>query len=94
MNEEKPLWRSFTVFELSGNMTIGLDQSLLHFDRCLLKFGNGDLPIAKLPDSIHIPPENRSKMQDESGIGIRESLRNFAETILTDIDAIFHAQKQ
>ena len=65
-----------------------------HFDRCLIKLGNGDLPMAKLPDSIHIPPENPYKMQDDSGISIRESPRNFVEKIFTDINANFHAPRQ
>ena len=38
---------------------------------CLLKFGNRYLEIAELPDSIHISPENISKIQDYSGIAIR-----------------------
>ena len=67
-------------------MTIGQDQSLLHYDRCLLKFGNGDLPIAEQPDSIHIPPENLCEIQDDSGIAITESLRFFVEKIFPDIN--------
>ena len=42
-------------------MRIGQDESLQHFDRCLLKLGIGDHPIEELPDSIHIPPKNRTK---------------------------------
>ena len=55
-------------------MIIGQDQFLQHFDRCLFKLGNGDLPIAELPDSIHIPPENLFEIQDDSSNAIRESL--------------------
>ena len=43
-----------------------------HFDRYLLKYGNGDLPIAELLDSIHILPENTYEIQDDSGISISE----------------------
>ena len=66
-------------------MRIGLDQSLQHFDRCLLKLGNGDLQIAELPDSIHISPEYMYEIQDDSSIAIRESLRHFVEKIFPDI---------
>ena len=38
-------------------MTIGQDQFLQHANRCIHKLGNGDLPMAELSDSIHIPPE-------------------------------------
>ena len=62
-----------------------------HFDRCLLKLGRGDLPIAELPDSIRIPPENLCKLHDDSGIAIRESLRRFMEKIFPDINANVHA---
>ena len=34
------LWRFFTDVDLSENMRIGQNQSLQHFDRCLLKLGN------------------------------------------------------
>ena len=60
----------------------------------LLKLGNGDLPIAELPDSIHIPPENLYEIQDHSGISIRESLRQFVEKIFSDINENFHAPEQ
>ena len=70
--KKSPLWRFSTVFDFVG---IRLDQFLQHFDRCLLKFGNGDLPISELHDSIHIPPEYLCEIQDYSGIGIRVSLR-------------------
>ena len=73
-------------------MRVGQDQSLQHFDRCHLKLGNGDLPIAELPDSIHIQPENLYKIRDDNGIAIRESPRHFADKIFTDINANFHAQ--
>ena len=75
-------------------MTIGQDQFLLHFDRCILKLGSGDQPIAELPDSINIPPENPYKIQDDSGIAIRESLRHYVEKIFPDINANFHAPEQ
>ena len=80
--KKSPLWTIFNVFELSVDMRIGQDQALQLFDRCLLKLGNGDLPIAELPDSIHIQPENPYEIQDDSGIGIRESLRHFMDKIL------------
>ena len=57
-------------------MTIGQDQYQQHFDRCLLKLGNGYLQIAELPDSIHSSLEYPYEMQDDSGITIRESLRH------------------
>ena len=63
----------------------------MHIDRCLLKFGNGDLSIADRRDSIHIQPENLCEMQDDSDIAIRESIRHFVEKIFPDIDANFHA---
>ena len=75
-------------------MRIGQDQSLQHYDSCLLKLGNEDLPIAELPDSIHIPPENPYGKQDDSGIAIRESLSHFVEKIFPDINANFHASEQ
>ena len=65
-----------------------------NIDRCLLKLGYGDLPIAELPDSIHIPPENLSKIQDDSVISIREYLRHFVDKIYPDINANFHAPEQ
>ena len=67
--------------EFSENIRIGQDQSLQHFDRCLLKLGNGDLQIAELPDSIHIPLEKLHEIQDDSGIAIWESIRHFVEKI-------------
>ena len=70
------IYTIFTVFELTEQMGIGLDQSLQHLDRCLLKLGKGNLPIAELPDSIHIPPENHYEIQDDSGIAIGESPRH------------------
>ena len=75
-------------------MAIALDKSLQHFDRCLLILGNGDLPIAELPDSIHIPPENLFEIQDDSGIAIRQSPTHFVEKIFSDINANFHAPEQ
>ena len=65
-----------------------------HFERCLLKLGNEDLPMAELPDSIHIPPENTHEIQDDYGICIRESLRHFIEKIFPDVNATFHAPEQ
>ena len=87
-------WRFITVIELSENMRIGQDQSLQHFDRCLLKFGNGDLQIAELPDNIHFSTEYPYKIQDDSSIAIRESLRHFVEKIFPDINVSFHAPEQ
>ena len=75
-------------------MRIGQDQSLQHFDRCLLKLGNGDLPIAEQPDSIHIPPGNLYEIQDDSGIAIKESIRHFVEKIFPNINANFHASEK
>ena len=75
-------------------MIIVQDQFLLHFDRCLLKLGNGDLPIVELCDSIHIPPENIYEKQDDSGNAIKESLRHFVEKIFPDINANFHTPEQ
>ena len=37
--KKSPRWRFLSVFELSENMRICLDQTLQHFDRRLLKFG-------------------------------------------------------
>ena len=91
---KSPLRRIFTVFELSENMRIGHKQSLQHFDRCLFKLGNGYLPVAELPDSIHIPPENQYEIQDDFGIIIRESLRHIMKKIFPDVDANFHAPQQ
>ena len=51
----------------------------------------GDLPIAELRDSIHIPPENPYEIKDDSGIAIRESLRHYVEKVFPDINANFHA---
>ena len=56
--------------------------------------GNGDLPIVELPDSIHIPPENLCKIQDDSGIAIRGSLRHFVEKMFLSINPYFHAPEQ
>ena len=75
-------------------MRLGQDESLLYIDRCLLKFIHGDLQIAELPDSIHIPPENVYEIQDDSGIAIRVSIRNFVEKIFPDINANSHAPEQ
>ena len=75
-------------------MRIGQNQSLQHFDRCLIKFGNGNLPIAELPDSIHIPSENLFKIQNDSDIAIRESLWHFMDEIFSDINANFNAPEQ
>ena len=91
---KSPFWRFFTVIELSENMRISQDQSQQHFDRCLLQFGNGDLPMEELPDSILISPEYPYKMQDDTSIAIRESLREFAEKIFPDINGNFHAPEQ
>ena len=71
-------------------MIIGQEQYLQHFDRCLHILEDGDLPIAELPDSIHIPPENLYKMQDDSGIAINESLRHFVGKVFPNINANFH----
>ena len=69
-------------------MRIGPDQSLRHFDICLLQVGNGDLPMAELPDSIHVPPENLYEIQDDFGIAVRESLRFFVEKTFCNIIAM------
>ena len=75
-------------------MRISQDKSLLHFRRCLFKLGNGDLQIAEPPDSIQIPPEYLFEKQDDSGIGIRESLRHIMEMISSEINVSFHAADQ
>ena len=67
-------------------MRIGKDHSLQHIDWSLLKFGNGDLQIAELPDSIHISQEYLYEIQDDSGIAIRKSIRRFVEKIFPDIN--------
>ena len=92
--KKSPLWRFFTVLKLSENTRIVQDQSLQHFDRCLLKLGNGDLPTAELPDSTHIQPENPYKIQDDPGIAIRESRRHIVNKTFPDINANFHAPEQ
>ena len=46
---------------------------------------NGDLPIAEQPDSIHITPENLYEMQDDSGIAIRKSPRQYVDKLFRDI---------
>ena len=63
-----------------------------HFDRCLLKLGNGDLPILELSERIHTAPEVLHEIQDDSGI--RESRRHFEEKIFPDINASFHAPQR
>ena len=75
-------------------MRIVQDQYLQHFDRCLLKLGNGDLPIAELPDSVHIPPDIPYEIQDDSGIGIMEALMHFVEKIFPNINANYHGPEQ
>ena len=92
--KKSSIWKIITVFELSENMRIGLDQSLQNFDRCFHILGNRDLPMAELPYSIHIPPENLCKIQDDSSIAIMESLRYFVEKIFADIIANFHNPEQ
>ena len=92
--KKSPLWKLFTVIELSENMRIGQDQFLQHFERCLLKLGNRELKIVELPDSIHISPEYAYKIQDDSSIAIRESLKNFVEKIIPDINGNFYASEQ
>ena len=57
-------------------------------------FEIGDLPIAALHDSIHIPPENSSEIQDDSHIAIRDCLMHFVEMTLPDVNANFHASVQ
>ena len=42
-------------------MGIGQDQSPQHFDMGRLKYRNGDLLLAELPDSIHVPPKIHAK---------------------------------
>ena len=75
-------------------MRIGLNQSLLHLDRCLLKLGDEDRQITELPDSIHISSEYPYEIQDDSGIAIRESLRHFVDMIFSDINGNFHAPEK
>ena len=75
-------------------MTIGLKQFSQYFDRCLHKFGNEDLSMAELRDSIYIPPENLYEIQENSDITIKESLRHFVKIIFPDINAKFHAPLQ
>ena len=70
-------------------MRIGQDQSLQHPNRRLVKLVGGDLPIVVLPNNILIPPEYPCNIQDDLGIAIRDSLRNFA-----DINGNFHAKEQ
>ena len=88
--EKSQLWKIFTVFDLSENVRIDKDRSYQHLGRCLLIFGNGDLPIAEQPDSIHIPPVNLCEIQDDSGIAIRVSIRHLVERIFPDITANFN----
>ena len=66
--KKSPHRRFFTVFKLTENMRISHDQFLQHFDRLLLKLGNGDLPIAKLTESIHIPTEITKKYKMNLGL--------------------------
>ena len=65
-----------------------------HIDRRLLIVGNGDIPIAEPPNSIHIPHENQYEIQDDSGIAIREATRHFVEKIFHNITANFNATEQ
>ena len=51
---------------------------------------NGDLPLRELSDIIHIPPDNLYEIQSDSGIAIRESLRQFVKMVFPDINANFH----
>ena len=73
-------------------MRIGQNQSLQHFDRCLLKLGNQNLPMAVLPNSIHVPPENLFKIQDDFGFAVRESLRHSIDKIFPEINSNFHVE--
>ena len=50
--------------------------------------------MAKLLDSIHIPPENIYEIQNDSNIAIRESHRHSVEKIFPYINANFHAPEQ
>ena len=77
-------------------MTIGLDQFLQNFDRCLLKLGNGDLPIAELRDSSHITPEYMYEILDNSGIAIRDSHRHTVEKIFQTLMqiAMLHSKNE
>ena len=96
--EKSPILRFFTVFELSEDMWIGQDKSRQHFDRCLLKLGNIDPPLAEQLESIHIPPENLCKVQGDSGIAITIittsaiTIRHFMVKIFPDINANFHVE--
>ena len=87
-------WRFFIVIELREDIRICKDQSLQHFDRCLLKLGNEELKIAELPDSINISPEYLCEIRDDSGIAIRESIRHFVEKIFSDINGTFYAPEE
>ena len=62
-----------------------------HYDRCPLILRNGDLPIAELPDSIHIPLEIHTKYKMIPGLAIRESCRHSVEKIFPDITANYNA---
>ena len=75
-------------------MRIDQDKSLQHIDRWLLKLGYGDIPIAVLPDSIRIPPENPYEIQEDSDIASRESLRQSMENVFPDINANVHTPEQ
>ena len=94
LQSSHPVWRIITVIELSEDMSIGQDQSRQHSDRCLLKFGNGDLQIAELPDSIHNSPEYTYNIQDDSGIAIRESIRHSVKKKFSDTIRNIHAPEQ
>ena len=68
---------------------------MLQIDRSPLKLGNGDIQITELPDSIHISQEYPCKIQDDSGIAIRESIiGHFVEKIFPDNNGNFHAPEQ
>ena len=85
------LWRSLPVFELIESLRIYHEQWLLHIVRHFHKVGNRCLPIAELPNSIKIPPENLCDIHDDFDIAIMMSHRHIMKKTFTDINATFHA---
>ena len=49
-----PVWKFFTVKELTENMRVGSDPDLKEFDDWLLKLGNDSLLIHERPDWIAV----------------------------------------
>ena len=50
--------------------------------------------MPELSGSIFIVSENLYEIQDDSGVAIRESLRQFVEKVFPDINANFHTPDQ